>query len=71
MVGIIEPTRPPPVERKECEVCNSCGTPLVGKGYTKFKCINCEIWIGRCRKCRTNSRKYLCGKLDDVCFEGP
>jgi len=69
--GGAKPTPPPPEERKECEVCNSCGTPLVGKGYTKFKCTNCEFWIGRCRKCRTNSRKYLCGTLDNVCFEGP
>ncbi|RAH07051.1 MAG: RNA-binding protein [Methanobacteriota archaeon] len=49
-------------------VCASSGTPLVGSGSTSFPCPGCSAPIGRSKKCRLQSVKYICPECR---FEGP
>ncbi len=41
--------------------CSSCGTRLLGRATTSFKCPSCqEGIIGRCAQCRDQSVTYRC-----------
>ena len=49
--------------------CASCGTRLVGKGDTQFKCPGCGTkTLGRCVQCRDQSVEYQCPECG---HEGP
>ena len=54
---------------KLTDVCITCGTHLVEKGYSSFKCPSCgETVIGRCKTCRDQNVEYVCPECG---FRGP
>ena len=58
----------PPVSSMKLR-CSSCGIPIVGTGFSKFKCPGCgSTEQARCRQCRDQSVQYVC---QDCGFVGP
>ncbi|MBR17555.1 MAG: RNA-binding protein [Euryarchaeota archaeon] len=56
------------MKAKRVAICTSSGTPLVGEGSTTFPCPNCGRPLGRSKRCRVQSVKYICPECR---FEGP
>jgi len=58
-----------PIFMETDQRCASCGTRLVGKGNTWFKCPGCgKQMLGRCAQCRDQSVEYRCPECG---HEGP